>query len=85
MKQSILSFFLGASIVVSIAASSQVGLSIFKPANPKKTIVKTIFSSQETEAFIKSCIKAGYIVKDISISVTPRSNDYQALIIMEKY
>lgn len=73
----ILSFFAGVCLVVLTAAST--GVTEFKPATPKSTVVITADSPSYITPKILLYVKQNYIVKSVATS------NYGTIAIMEKY
>jgi hypothetical protein len=79
MKKTILSFFAGICLVILTAAAT--GVTEFKPASPKNTVVIT-GDSEHCKQSIISYAKQGFQVKS-SAGVSYGSATF--LIVMEKY
>jgi hypothetical protein len=77
MKQ-ILSFFAGICLVILTAAAT--GVTEFKPARPKSTVVLTHnYPEGVLVQKIMNHVRDGYMVKSIATS------NYGTIVIMEKY
>lgn len=81
MKNHIISFLLGVATLLCIGAGlATTDIITVKPATPKSTVVKVIYSSTNVPDFIIPYAKKGYIVKSCTSSGTA-----SWIVILEKY
>lgn len=83
MKNNILYFIIGLMVIPLMAAQSD-NFQLFVPKTPKSVIVKHIdgvnnYYGNRAVEFIRSKVSEGYIVKTVS------QNDYNIIIVLEKY
>ena len=86
MKNNILSFILGCTLIVFVSAQGNL-TQVFAPKTPKAVVVKSfrayVYIEREMKEYIDQKVKEGYIVK--SVAMMDDQTWSKAIVVMEKY